>query len=173
MRRHGFVEKDVEPAQIYSEIKVLVVSEGFAITSEEVRQDYWYLHAKKSGIMKIVLGQVRDLDVVVAGSKGRFEVQLHAGVWGRDLAVPAIESVATFGVVGIEERRSARDLEERLWEQIVNKIDPSLLVCEYDGLLFKTYEDLQNHLKIHKKADIDAESAWANAMTLTGGGLWV
>ena len=118
-------------------------------------------------------GAVRNVDLIIAGNGNKFSLQLHAGVWGRDLAVPTIESVATFGVAGIEERRSGRDLEERLWEEIVNKIDPSLLICEYDGLLFKTDEELQSHLRVHKRVDIDAESSWVNGMTMTGGGTWV
>ena len=176
MRRHGFLEKDLDLALVYANIKTLLASEGFSVTSEETRENYWDLHAKKSGVKRIVLGQVRDIDVIVAGTKGRFEVQLRVGIWGKDLAVPVIESIATFGVVGLEEQHSSRELEERLWEQIVHKIDSSLSICEYDGLLFKTDEELQNHLKKHRQAAIDDGVALAEGYALANsmaGGMWV
>ena len=39
------------------------------------------IHAKKSSRERIIFGRVRDVDTVVSGSKGKFEVQLHAGIW--------------------------------------------------------------------------------------------
>ena len=186
MRRHGLVEKDADPAQVYSNVKTMLQSEGFKIASEETRNNYWDLHARKSGIERIALGKVRDVDVIVAGSKGKFEVQLHAGVWGRDLAVPAIEGVATLGLATAAELHSAHEFEERTWEQIVHKIDPSLKICEFDGMLFNTDQELQNHIKTLQQAQT-AQSSMMNSMLMMGmlggvgmmgmgmmgGGLWI
>ncbi len=146
MRRYGFVERDVRPADVYEHIKSLLQGERFKITSEEKRENYLDLHARKSNAEKIVLGRVRDVDALVAGTTGKFEVQLHAGIWGRDLLVPAIEGIATLGAVPAAELHSAHEFEERLWEQIVNKIDPSLKVSKLDGMVFKTQEELDKHL---------------------------
>lgn len=147
MRRYGFVEKDAEPSEVYDQIKALLQGEGFKVTSEEKKTNLWDLHARKSSAERIVTGRVRDVDAVVAGSKGKFEVQLHAGVWGRDLAVPAIEGIATLGVAPAAELHSAHEFEERMWEQIVNKIDPTLKVCRIDGMLFKSQAELDSHLQ--------------------------
>lgn len=186
MRRHGFLEKDVDPAQVYSNIKSSIQSEGFKVTSEETRQNYWDLHARKSSVEKILLGKVRDVDVLVAGNKGKFEVQLHAGLWGRDLLVPAIEGVATLGLATAGELHAGHEFEERMWEQIVHKIDPSLKICELDGLLFKSDQELQNHVRMHAQQQQAAQSSMMNSMLMMGmlggmgmmgmgmmGGLWI
>lgn len=173
MRRYGFVEKDVDPGDVYQHIKSLLQSENFKITEEDIRSNYWDLHAKKTGVERIVLGKVRDIDVVIAGQKGKFEVQLHAGVWGRDLAVPAIEGIATLGTATIAELNSAHEFEERIWEQVVHKIDPSLKICPADGLLFKTDEELKKHLEMHQQQQQQTHSNMMNQMMMLGmmGGL--
>ena len=48
------------------------------------------------------------------------------------------------------ELHSGHEFEMRLWEQIVHKIDPSLKICNIDGLLFKNDQDLQTHMKTHQ-----------------------
>lgn len=165
MRRHGFVERGTDPAQVYSNVKSLLQTEGFKITSEETKSNYWDLHAKKSGIERIALGKIRDVDVIIAGNVGKFEVQLHAGVWGRDLAVPAIEGVATLGLAAAAELHSAHEFEERMWEQIVHKIDPTLKICQLDGLLFNTDQELQKHVKEH----VQQQYGYQNSMYMMGG----
>ncbi len=173
MRRYGFVEKDIDPKDVYEHVKSLLQAEGFKITDEDIRPNYWDLHAKKSNVERIVLGKVRDVDVVIAGQKGKFEVQLHAGVWGRDLAVPAIEGIATIGAATMAELNSAHEFEERMWEQIVHKIDPSLKICPQYGLLFKTDEELQKHLEMHQQQQQQAHAQMMNQMLMLGmlGGL--
>ena len=187
LRRHGFVERNADPAQVYSNVKTMLQSEGFKITSEETKENYWDLHAKKSGIERIALGKIRDVDLIVAGNRGKFEIQLHAGVWGRDLAIPAIEGIATLGLASAVELHSAHEFEERMWEQIVHKIDPSLKICQLDGLLFNSDQELQNHTKMHIQQQQASQSTMMNSMLMMGmlggvgmmgmgmmgGGLWI
>ncbi|MHB8702512.1 MAG: hypothetical protein ACYC7D_16030 [Nitrososphaerales archaeon] len=186
MRRHGFVEKDIEPNQVYEHIKGLLQSEGFKVGSEEKRDNFWDLHARKSSMERIVVGKVRDVDVIVAGTKGKFEVQLNAGVWGRDLAVPAIEGVATLGLATAVDLHSAHQFEERIWEQLVHNIDSSLKICQLDGLLFKSDQELASHIKGHEQQQT-AQGSMMNSMLMMGmmggvgmmgmgmmgGGLWI
>ncbi|MEM3670580.1 MAG: hypothetical protein QW767_02425 [Thermoprotei archaeon] len=162
------MDKDIEPADVFSHIKQLLQSEGFKVLSEDVKPGFWDLHAKKANVERIVLGRVRDVDVVVAGSKGKFEVQLNAGVWGKDLAVPAVEGVATLGVAAAAELHSAHKFEERMWEQIVHKIDPSLKICSLDGMLFKTDEELSDHVKAHEAQHIASQANAMNTAAMMG-----
>ena len=187
MRRHGFVEKDVGPKDVYAHIKGLLESEGFKVQSEDTRDNFWDLHARKSSMERIVLGKVRDVDVVVAGTNGKFEVQLNTGVWGRDLAIPAIEGVATLGLATAVDLHSAHEFEERMWEQVVHNIDPSLKICRLDGLLFKSDQELQSHVKAHEQQQQAAQGSMMNSMLMMGmlgggmgmfgmgmgGGLWI
>lgn len=57
-------------------------------TSEGVRQNLWDLHSRKVSSEMIGTGRVRDVDVIVAGQKGNFEVQLNVGFWGRTSSSP-------------------------------------------------------------------------------------
>ena len=186
MKRHGFLGKDIEPKDVYAHIKGLLQSEGFKLESEDTRDNFWDLHARKSSMERIVLGKVRDVDVVVSGTKGKFEVQLSAGVWGRDLAVPAIEGVATLGIAAAVDLHSAHQFEERIWEQTVHTIDPTLKICPLDGLLFKSDQELQGHIKTHEQQQATQGSMMNSMMMMgmlggmgmfgmgmMGGGLWI
>ncbi len=151
MIKHGFVEKDIDPSQVREKVKELLAKENFTITSDDENNQLYEIHAKKSSRERIVLGKVRDVDVIIAGQKGKFEVQLHAGIWGRDIAVPIIEGVATLGIAAGAEIHSGHEFEKRLWEQIVKTIDPTLKICPYDGMLFKTQQDLDKHIQAHQQ----------------------
>lgn len=147
MIKHGFVEKEMEPSAVIELVKDLLLKENFKITSDDKQDDLLELHAKKTNKERIVLGKVRDVDVIVAGSKGKFEVQVHAGIWGRDLAIPSVEGLVTFGVATALELHSGHEFEMRIWEQIVHSIDPTLKICKMDGMLFKTDEELNKHVQ--------------------------
>ena len=126
MIKHGFVEKDITPGEVHEHVLDLLKAEGFTITSDEAKDGLWDIHAKKSSGERIVMGRVRDVDILIAGAQGKFEVQLHAGIWGRDLAIPAIEGIATLGIAAAAELHSGHEFEKRLWKEIVGKIDPTL-----------------------------------------------
>ncbi|MGB9003288.1 MAG: hypothetical protein WCC52_05735 [Nitrosotalea sp.] len=166
MRRHGFVEKDIDPKDVYSHVKDLLQSQGFKIVADDSKDGLLDLHARKSSTERIIMGRVRDVDVIIAGTKGKFEVQLHAGIWGRDIAIPAIEGLATLGIATAADLHSAHKFEEKMWEQIVNKIDSSLKICNLDGLLFKSDEDLNQHnQQMHQP---QAQGSMMNSMLMMG-----
>ena len=187
MYRHGFVEKDIDPSTVYSRIKDMLVEDKFNVTSDESNGNLREMHAKKSNRERIVLGKVRDVDAMVAGQKGKFEVQLHAGIWGRDLAVPAIEGIFTFGAATAAEVHSGHEYELNLWKKVVNLIDPSLKMCDLDGLLFNTQEDLDKHMKTHQQQAMGYGSGMGMmgmgmlgmgmmgmmGMGMMGGGFWI
>ena len=151
MYRHGFVEKELSPDKVYEEVKSMLLQDNFKITSEDTSGDLRELHAKKSSRERVALGKVRDLDLIVSGKPGKFEVQLHAGIWGRDLAVPALEGVLTLGVATAAEVHLGHEYELNLWKRVVKLIDPTLKVCDLDGLLFLTQSDLEKHMKTHQQ----------------------
>lgn len=161
----------MEPQVVYSHIKGILQADGFKVESEDIRDAFLDLHARKSDVERILLGQVRDVDIIIAGKKGKFEVQVRAGIWGRDLAVPVIEGVATLGLATAVEIHSAHQFEERMWEQIVHKIDPSLKICQLDGLLFKSDQELNNHIKMHEQQEMQqqaTQNSMMNQMLMAG-----
>jgi hypothetical protein len=169
MIRHGFVERDIEPEDVHQHVKDLLSTEGFQVTSDDVKSGLWDIHAKKSGTERIVLGRVRDVDVLIAGTKGKFEVQLHAGIWGRDLIIPAVEGIASFGIATAAELHSGHEFENRLWKKIVNRIDPTLTICDIDGMLFKSQAELDQHMKAHQQQAASQQGSMLGPMAMMGG----
>lgn len=169
MISHGFVEKDIAPEDVHAKAIELLKGEGFQVTSDDVKNGMWDVHAKKSSAERIVLGRVRDVDILIAGTKGKFEVQLHAGIWGRDLLIPAVEGIASLGIATAAELHSGHEFEKRLWKDIVNKIDPTLKICDIDGMLFKTQTELDQHVKAHQQQMAEQRSSMFAPMAMMGG----
>jgi hypothetical protein len=168
LRKYTFVGYDIDLADVYSFAKSLLQSCGFYVRSEIRQEAFLDLQARTLRDESHSVGKVRDVDLIVTGHKTKFEVQLHAGVWGRDLAVACIESVATLGVLAAMEVHSAHRLEDELWEQIVHQIDPHLKVCPSDGLVFKTDEKFAEHSKIHEEELLAAENIMMGRMRAAG-----
>ncbi len=145
MKHYGFVEKDVEPTSVVAHLKQFLVENGFQIDTESSQPNLWDLRASKRGSTRIALGAVRDADVVVAGTHGKFEVQFKLGVWGRDLAVPAVEGIATLGLATALDMHEEHVLEDKMWKNLVRMIDPTLQICGQCGLIFKSPADLKAH----------------------------
>ena len=169
MIKQGFIEKDITPEEVHTLVSKLLTDEGFSITSDEANDNLWDIHARKSNRERIVLGKVRDVDVLIAGKQGKFEVQLHAGIWGRDLAIPAIEGIATAGIATAAELHSGHEFEKRLWKEIVNKIDPTLKICDIDGMLFKSQAELDAHVKAHQQQMAAQQNSMMGPMMMMGG----
>ena len=122
MKHEVFSNKNIDPSELYDKIKKYLVENGFRVESEDVIDKFWDLRAKKSGLKNIVSGTIRDIDVIIAGDKEKFEVQLKTGAWGRDILIPTIEGIAVFGTIGLvaapAEAYFAHKFEEDLWKYI-------------------------------------------------------
>ena len=153
MKHYGFVEKDVAPSAVYAHLKQFLVENGFQIDTESARPNLWDLRASKRDAARIALGAVRDADVVVAGTQGKFEVQFKLGVWGKDLAVPAVEGIATLGIATALDLHEEHVLEDKMWRDLVHMIDPKLQICRRCGGIFRSPEDLKTH------QDVEAQRA--------------
>jgi hypothetical protein len=143
MRAFGFMDRNVDPASVYSQIREALEKQGFVVTSEEVQVGHWDLHAKKSGLANIIHGNPRDVDLIMSGDKDKLAVQLHAGIWGRDFRIPG-ERVLGSGA-------ASSTFEGGLWEEIVAMIDPTLRVCTEDGQVFSSEKELEDHQREHAR----------------------
>lgn len=145
MKHYGFAEKDVEPSIVYAHLKQFLSANGFKIDSESSKANFWDLRASKRDPTRIVRGAIRDADVIVAGTRGRFEIQFRLGVWGRDLALPVVEGIVTLGAATALDLREEHELESKMWESVVHLVDPSLEVCRQCGSVFGSAEELKTH----------------------------
>jgi len=122
LKHEVFTNKNIDPAELYDKVKKYLSDHGFKIESEEVIDKFWDLRAKKTGLKNIVAGTIRDVDIIIAGDKDKFEIQLRTGAWGRDILIPTIEGIALFGAIGLAaapaEAYFAHKFEEDLWKKI-------------------------------------------------------
>jgi len=167
VKHYGFSEKDVEPATVVDHIKRFLIENGFHIDRETSHPNLWDLRASKRGAVRIAVGAVRDADVVVAGSRGKFEVQFKLGVWGRDLAVPVVEGIATVGLATAMDLHEEHVLEDKMWRSIVHLIDANLLICEVCGAIFQTPEDLRTHQTLEAERAQSGQGLYDRLATAT------
>jgi len=160
MKHYRFADKDVDPASVVASIKKFLSENGFQIDRESSQPDLWDLRASKRGTLRIALGAVRDADVVVAGRRGKFEVQFRLGVWGRDLVVPVVEGIASLGAATAVDLHEERLLEDKMWRNILQLVDPTLQICEVCGAILNTPEDLRSHQSLEVQRVQSAQEAW-------------
>lgn len=150
MKRCGFIEKEIEPSDVFNKIKSILSSEGFALESQTVKEGFWDIRAGRKDVDRVAIGRVRDADVVISGRKGKFEVTFKLGVWGKDLPVPVVEGVMTLGIPTVRDLHEEHELESRIWEKIVHNVDPSLLICERCGMVLRSEEDMKGHAEFER-----------------------
>jgi hypothetical protein len=146
MRAYGFIDRNLEPSKLYSNIKETLENQGFKIASEDIQDGHWDLHARKTGFAKIIMGSARDVDILLSGDRNKFGVQLRTSIWGRDFAIPGEHMLNPSN-----NSRLISEFEEGLWEEIVHMIDPSLCVCSADGRVFSSEQELEDHQAEHEK----------------------
>jgi hypothetical protein len=84
------------------------------------------LKAHKGSKGSIVVGNIRDVEVMISGTKDNYDLVLRTGAWGKDIIVPtAIWGVATAGLatipVALAEIYRAHAFEKHFWDFIREK----------------------------------------------------
>ena len=72
------------------------------------------------------MGNIRDVEVMISGTKGNYDLVLRTGAWGKDILVPAIwTGVVTAGIatipVALAEIYRAHAFEKHFWDFIREK----------------------------------------------------
>ena len=100
MRQEHVTLKNVEISQLFDRIKKHLQEIKLDIIHEEKYQDYWDLKAHKGGKGSIVVGNIRDVEVMINGTTVTgHDLVLRTGAWGKDIIVPTvIAGVATAGI---------------------------------------------------------------------------
>ena len=82
-----FEGRNVDLKRLYGNVKKMLMDEKFGITKDEATENAHHLKAVKRGVTRIILGQVRDVSLVIAGEPNAFAVTLSVGAWGKNLAI--------------------------------------------------------------------------------------
>ena len=123
MRQEHVTLQNVDVSQLYDQIKKYLQDKKLDIIHEEKEENYWDLKAHKGTRGSVIIGNVRDVEVMISGTKGNYELILRTGAWGKDIIVPTvIAGVLTAGVAAIPAAAvsgyRAHAFEKHFWDLI-------------------------------------------------------
>lgn len=123
MRQEHVTLQNVDVSQLYDQIKKYLQDKKLDIIHEEKEENYWDLKAHKGTRGSVIIGNVRDVEVMISGTKGNYDLILRTGAWGKDILVPTvIAGVLTAGVAAIPAAAvsgyRAHAFEKHFWDYI-------------------------------------------------------
>jgi hypothetical protein len=123
MRQEHVTLHNVEVSQLYDQIRKYLKDQKLDIIHEEKEDNYWDLKAHKGTKGSVVIGNVRDVEVMISGKEGSYDLILRTGAWGRDIIVPAaIAGALTAGIAAIPAAAvsayRAHAFEKNFWNYI-------------------------------------------------------
>jgi hypothetical protein len=121
MRQEHVTLQGVEISQLYDQIRNYLKDKKLDIIHEEKEDNFWDLKAHKGTRGSVIIGNVRDVEVMISGSEGSYDLILRTGAWGKDIVVPAvIAGVLTAGVgavvAGGASAYRAHAFEKHFWD---------------------------------------------------------
>lgn len=82
---HIFKDTAFELEKLYQRVKDKLLQDKFKITSEVQTDHVHHLRAEKTGVKEIIIGAVRDVELIIAGEPKSFAVIISAGAWGANI----------------------------------------------------------------------------------------
>ena len=102
MRQEHVTLQDGDVSRLYDEIKKYLKDLKLDIIHEGKEENYWDLKAHKGTLSSVVIGNVRDVEVMISGTEGNYDLILRTGAWGKDIIVPtAVAGALTAGLAAI------------------------------------------------------------------------
>ena len=139
MRQEHVTLQNVDISRLYEEIKKYMQGLKLDIIHEDKLENFWNIKAHKGTKGSVIIGNVRDVEVMISGKEGNYDLVLRTGAWGKDIVVPAvIAGVLTAGagtvIVGGVSAYRAHAFEKNFWNFIKKTIseigDKSAYVSE-------------------------------------------
>ena len=90
MRQEHVILQNVEISELYDKIKKYLQDLKLDIIHEENIENYWNIKAHKGTKGSVIIGNVRDVEVMLSGTEGNYDLILRTGAWGKDIIVPTV-----------------------------------------------------------------------------------
>ena len=123
MRQEHVTLQNVDVSRLYDEIKKYMQGLKLDIIHEDKLEEFWNIKAHKGTKGSVIIGNVRDVEVMISGKEGNYDLVLRTGAWGKDIVVPAvIAGVLTAGtgavIIGAASAYRAHAFEKNFWNFI-------------------------------------------------------
>ena len=127
MRQEHVTIQDPEVSRLYDQIKKPLQGLKLDIIHEEEIENYWNLKTHKGTKSSVIIGNVRDVDVMISGTKWNYDLMLRTGARGKDIIVPtAIPGALTTGIAAIPANTlstyRANSFEKNFWNFIIKTL---------------------------------------------------
>ena len=90
MRQEHVTLENVDVSRLYDEIKKYMQGLKLDIIHEEKIENFWDIKAHKGTKGSVIIGNVRDVEVMISGTGSNYDLVLRTGAWGKDIVVPAV-----------------------------------------------------------------------------------
>lgn len=90
MREERVTLSNVDIERLIKAAKGHLQSLGLKIIDEDSFEGYHSIKAHKGGKLAVVVGNVRDVELLITGTEKNYELRLRTGAWGRDIVIPGI-----------------------------------------------------------------------------------
>ena len=77
--------KKIEPKRLYNKVKTKLLEDDFHVTSDVQTDSVYHLRAEKTGVTEIIIGAVKDIELIVAGDLDSFAIVFSVGAWGKNM----------------------------------------------------------------------------------------
>jgi len=77
--------KKIELKPLYNRIKKELLEDNFHVTSDVQTDFVYHLRAEKTGVTEIIIGAVKDIELIIAGEVDSFAVVFSVGAWGKNM----------------------------------------------------------------------------------------
>src|SRR5215217_7364180 len=111
MKQKHVILHDVEISQLYDQIRNYLKEKKLDVISEEKEDNFWDLKAHKGTKGSVIIGNVRDVEVMISGAENNYDLILRTGAWGKDIVVPAV-------IAGGASAYRAHAFEKHFWNFI-------------------------------------------------------
>jgi hypothetical protein len=129
-----FKGKNVDMGSLYRRLRRSLEDDDFKVTSDVVTENVYHLRAEKTGLKNIIIGSVRDIELVIAGDPSSFAVVFNVGAWGQNLSVTGSAGyiVATMvegpalawgGIAAAGSYVKAMAYERDFWQTILKEVE--------------------------------------------------
>ena len=129
-----FKGKNVDMGSLYKRLRRSIEDDNFKVTNDVVTENVYHLRAEKTGLKNIIIGSVRDIELVIAGDPSSFAVVFNVGAWGQNLSITGSAGyvVATLvegpalawgGIAAAGSYVKAVAYERDFWQTILNEVD--------------------------------------------------
>ena len=99
MRQVHVILQNLQITEFMILIKKYLQDLKLEIIHEEKYENFWSRKAHKGGPGSMIIGNIREAEVIISGSSGNYDLILSTGAWGRNIIIRAtIGSIVTLGV---------------------------------------------------------------------------